>query len=124
MKSEFQELLLTSALTVGVTIIGLFLRWLATKVNASEGVKEFFIYIEGYGSRLRDKYLIELKAAKDPSSAGGVEVTPEEISALRQKIYDDMMNELKGPAKDYALKLGAEAVKGLLGKFISKGSDK
>ena len=120
MSQIVQDVILPSLATVVTVLIGIAMNWLRKKAANVQGVQEFSVYVEGLSARMADKWATDLKAAKDPNSPGGTEITTEEMSALRQKGYDSLMTDIKGPGKDVALKLGADVVKGLLGKAFNK----
>ena len=103
---------------IATTLIALGGKWIANQKWASDGVRDFEAYIEGYALRARDKFLVELQASKDPNSPGGTDVTPEEYSKIRQDLFDDFMNEVKGPARERALMLGEAVIKALIGKYL------
>jgi len=112
--SDFYPVIAT-ALTA---LLAIGMKWVSAQAWASQGVRDFGVYIEGFGNRAKDKFLAETIASKTPDSDGGVTITHAEYSKIRQDMYDLLMSEIKGPAKDYAIKLGANVIKGLIGKYL------
>ena len=117
------EAIITAVIGVVGVAATIFLRWLTVWLNerglSKDRVDAFNLAIEAWGSRVRDKFLVELMAMKDPDSPGGEDITAEELSALREKAYDLFLNDATEPVVEQAMELGKDAVKGLLGRYIS-----
>lgn len=117
MNDLLMQVILPAAATIIFSLISFYLPKL---LGGSIVVRDFAIFIEGFGNRAKTKYLLELQAKKSPDSDGGVEVTPAEMSQLRQEMYDLALSEAKGPLLDYIKKMGPEVFKGLIGRYLEK----
>ena len=50
-------------------------------------------------------------------------VTAEEYSQIRQKAYDQLMRDIQSDeVRDYAIGLGSNAIKGLIGRYLPFGA--
>jgi len=124
MGNFLQEVLIPGLMSLVAAIVAYFLPVILNKVikndESRQVIRDFGIFIEGFGQRARTKYLEELMASKKPDSDGGVEITAAEISKLRQEMYDLFMDQAPVAIRDYALKLGSEVIKGFIGKHLEK----
>lgn len=104
---------------IGVVATGLTLAlaWGIRKINIKEELKEAIV---AFTKRTVDKAAVDLKMATDPASAGGAKITSEEMSDIRQKAFDRLKGELKGPLAKMALGWGEERIKGLIGGVLEK----
>ncbi len=107
-------------LAVALPLLSWGLRALASLSFATAYEKTLIDTVEAVAYRTRDKFLADLAGARDPSSPGGIEVTPDEMSQARQHAFDLVLSSLKGPALDYAKGRGEDLVKGLLSKALDK----
>lgn len=76
--------------------------------------------IAASAQRAKDKFLAEILAAREAGSDGGVEVTPGELSKARAYAFEILMDGLRGPAKEAALALGPNLLKGMIGIVLDK----
>lgn len=70
--------------------------------------------------RAKDKFLADILAAREPTSDGGAEVTPKELSAARDFALRILLEGLKGSALELAKGLGPAIVKGMIGLVLDK----
>ena len=122
-----ETILAVAAPTIAIGIVwllnkglGALFNWLKDKNILQEGQRTLFMSIAAIAERSLDKFARELQEAKAADSDGGSDITAEEWSHIRQVAYDTVMAELKGPAKDIALELGQDVIKGLISRYIRK----
>lgn len=117
------EIISTVALALVPILLGLGMRWVRNQKWADDGVKEFTVYLEAFGERLRVSYADKLAQARAEDSDGGATITEAEREQILDEIYEDFKAEITGPGKDYALSLGATTVKNLLLGWLNKDGD-
>lgn len=101
------------------TVLAFALAWGLRKMNLS---KELENAIKDFVQRGLDKAKVELQLATSPASPGGAKLTEEELSHLRQLIFDYARSELKGPlaklAFDAARGWGEKRLKGFISEVL------
>lgn len=117
MNELLMQVILPAAATIILSLISFYL---PKFLGGSVVVRDFAIFIEGFGNRARSKYLFELAEKKSKDSDGGEEVTAAEISDLREKMWNLALDEAKGPLLDYIKKMGPEVFKGFIGRYLEK----
>jgi len=70
--------------------------------------------------RVVDKCEEMVGTAMEFDSEGGARITAAEFSLLRQKVWDLLLTELKGPSGSILRKWGEARVKGLIGIVLAK----
>lgn len=101
---------------VAAGLVGL-VAWLLNKTHLSAEFKEA---LAAFTRRVVDKAQDRLKIAMSPDSEGGVAVTANELSAIRQAVWDLLKKELDGPLAKMLVAWGEERVKGYVGMLLSK----
>jgi len=105
-------------------IVGIFfaVKWglgiLKEKAGDNGAMKQALDIIVLATQRGKDKGLETLAAAQSPNSPGGVSVTAEEKSKIRQDILETVLSELKGPALEWVNGVGANWVKAKIGMVL------
>lgn len=118
---DIQTLIMTVAVPLVLLGLAFGARWLAARYHENTLLTRAFAFVELMGTRGRTKYLAEIEAAKSPDSPGGVEVTPEEASALREKLWQITLKEAPGAIRDTIItQIGPEAAKGIIGEKLEK----
>lgn len=104
---------------IGAVAVGLAiaLAWGIRKIGLE---KKFEDAVIDFVKRGIDKAKEELQTATDPASPGGAKITSEEMSALRQKIFDYVKGEVKGPLAKIALQWGENRIKGFIGDRLAE----
>lgn len=69
--------------------------------------------------RAYDKLVLEFALARSPNSEGGLVITTGELSLIRARTLEQLLNELEGPVLKYAQGRGAEVLKGLIGRALN-----
>jgi hypothetical protein len=118
--SDLIPIAVTLVSVAGTVFLAWFQIWLKKKGLNAEVVDKFGTIIDAIGSRMRDKFLMEL--AEKKANDGANEITAQEFSELRQNAYDLLMQEVNGAVREHAAGLGEQVVKGILGKYISSGT--
>jgi len=112
---------LSSALPsiIGFVAVGVVaaLSWGIRKLSLKKELEEA---INAFTQRTIDKAESRLKIALMPESDGGVRVTSQELSEIRQAVWDSLKSELKGPLASLLLKWGEERIKGIIGTVLKK----
>ena len=116
---DIQTILWTVAVPAAMLGVVMGARWLAARYKENALLTRAFTFLELMGERGRDKYLMELAAAKDPNSPGGREVTPAELSSLRDGVWMKSIAEAPDAIRDTITKeIGAEQGKAIIGAKI------
>lgn len=101
------------------SLVTMALAWGIRKLGLK---KELEDAIDQFVHRTIDKAHARLEIALRPDSDGGVAVTKDELSQIRQAVWDSLKAELTGPLAKMLLAWGEERVKGLIGlKLAEKG---
>ena len=107
--------------TIVFGIISALAMWGISKLNLEKQAKEV---IEALVHRTLDKAQEWLKIAMAPDSEGGVKVSEAEISAIRQKAWELIKEEAKGPVGKLILSWGEQRVKGMIHGILDKAGVK
>lgn len=114
MKPELWELV--------VAVLGILATWglrtLAAKRAAGDVLGELEHAAGIAAQRAKDKFLADLIAARDPSSDGGLIVTPKEMSDARAHAFSVLLGSATGPLLDLVKAKGPDFIKGLLGQKL------
>lgn len=116
---DLQTIILTVAVPLGLAGLAMAGRWLAAKYAERDLLARAFLFLELMGKRGRDKYQLEIEKAKSPDSPGGQEITPEERSELRQRLWNIALAEAPGAIREVLLdQIGAEQGKAVIGEAL------
>ena len=116
---DIQEIIWTIAVPGVMLGVVMGARWLAAKYEANNLLTRGFAFVELMGERGRDKYLMEVAAAKDPASPGGTTITAAEMSALRASVWKTALAEAPKALRDVLNdEIGAEQGKAIIGAKI------
>lgn len=101
---------------VATGLVGI-VAWLLNKTHLAAEFKEA---LAAFTRRVVDKAQDRLKIAMAPDSEGGVVVTANELSAIRQAVWDLLKQELDGPLAKMLVAWGEQRVKGYVGMLLLK----
>ena len=107
--------------TVVFGVISALAMWGISKLNLEKQAKEV---IEALVQRTLDKSQEWVKAAMTADSDGGVKITAKELSDIRQKAWELIKDEAKGPVGKLILGWGEQRVKGMIGLILDKAGVK
>jgi len=111
------EIVLDHLPSIAFLLVSSAILWGVRKLSLRKDVEEAIISLT---KRVVDKCEEMVGTAMEFDSEGGARITAAEFSLLRQKVWDLLLTELKGPSGSILRKWGEARVKGLIGIVLAK----
>jgi hypothetical protein len=114
---EILPILLDHLPSLLAALVVALVAWGVKKANLAKDAEELILACT---KRVTDKAQEWLKIAMAPDSDGGAKVTAAELSAIRQKAWELVLEEAKGPVGVFIKTWGENRVKGMIGLILDK----